>query len=159
MPRPKSAAAIRKTENPALATELAEEFFNLHAQNISQREIAKQFGVSQATVQRRIAEWCAKVIVPKVEEYRAIENAKLDEICNVAGAIARNPEADPELRLKALDRLTRAADRRAKLNGLDAPVKADVTVHEVTQQDLELQEMLREAEAANAAQEAALKAQ
>lgn len=66
--------------------------------------------------------------------------------------------------LQAIDRLVkiedarnRNAERRAKLTGLDAAVKVDATVHEVTQQDLELQEMLRTAKANVAAQERALR--
>jgi SMC interacting uncharacterized protein involved in chromosome segregation len=63
--------------------------------------------------------------------------------------------------LQAIDRLVkiedvrnRNAERRANLTGLNAAIKVDATVHEVTQQDLELQEMVREAEAAVAADRA-----
>jgi hypothetical protein len=73
--------------------------------------------------------------------------------------------------LQAVDRLTRlSAERRAiseqrrriseslrKLHGLDAPTRVDATVHETTQQDLELQEMLREAKAKVTAEEQALR--
>lgn len=62
--------------------------------------------------------------------------------------------------LAAIDRLVRIedarrrnAERRAKLLGLDAAVKADVTVHEVTQEDIELAELIRETQAKNAALE------
>jgi hypothetical protein len=59
--------------------------------------------------------------------------------------------------LGAIDRLIRISESRRKLCGLDAPVKvsADVSgqidVHETTQADLELQELLREAKARAAA--------
>jgi hypothetical protein len=66
--------------------------------------------------------------------------------------------------LQAIDRLIKIEDarrrngeRRAKLTGIEAAVKVDATVHQVTQQDLELQEMLREAKAQVAAQEQALR--
>jgi hypothetical protein len=66
--------------------------------------------------------------------------------------------------LQAIDRLVKIEDarnrnaiRRAKLTGIEAAVKVDATVHEVTQQDLELQEMLREAKARVASQEEALR--
>lgn len=66
--------------------------------------------------------------------------------------------------LQAIDRLVKIeaarnqnSERRAKLLGLDAAVKVDTTVHEVTQQDLELQEMLREAKARVKAQEQELR--
>lgn len=55
--------------------------------------------------------------------------------------------------LGAVDRLVRISESRRKLCGLDAPVKvqADVQVTETTQEDLELQELLREAKAKAAA--------
>lgn len=37
-------------------------------------------------------------------------------------------DADPELRLKALDRISRLMERRAKLLGIDAPVRSETTV-------------------------------
>lgn len=39
------------------------------------------------------------------------------------------------------------------LHGIKKPVRVDATIHEVTQQDLELQEMLREAQAAVSSEE------
>lgn len=66
--------------------------------------------------------------------------------------------------LQAIDRLIKIEDarrrngeRRAKLTGIEAAIKVDATVHEVTQQDIELQEMVREAKARVAAQEQALR--
>jgi hypothetical protein len=67
--------------------------------------------------------------------------------------------------LAAIDRLAKIEDARLKNNeslrrlfGLDAPTKVDATVTETTQQDLELQEMLRDAKARVAAEEQALRA-
>lgn len=75
-----------------------------------------------------------------------------------------DPMEDDGPVLQAIDRLVKIEDarrrngeRRAKLTGIEAAVKVDATVHEVTQQDLELQEMLREAKARVAAQEQALR--
>jgi hypothetical protein len=74
------------------------------------------------------------------------------------------PMEDDAPVLQAIDRLIKIEDarrrngeRRAKLTGIEAAVKVDATVHQVTQQDLELQEMLREAKAQVAAQEQALR--
>jgi transcriptional regulator with XRE-family HTH domain len=62
--------------------------------------------------------------------------------------------------LGAVDRLVRISESRRKLTGLDAPVKvqADVQVTETTQEDLELQELIREAKAKAAASAEALRA-
>jgi hypothetical protein len=55
--------------------------------------------------------------------------------------------------LGAVDRLVRISESRRKLCGLDAPVKvqADVQVTETTQEDLEIQELIREAKVKAAA--------
>lgn len=58
--------------------------------------------------------------------------------------------------LQAVTTLKGLYESRRKLTGVDAAVKLDATVHEVTQQDLELEELLREARAANAVAEAEL---
>jgi transcriptional regulator with XRE-family HTH domain len=82
------------------------------------------------------------------------------------GRVILHPETEQPMEddgpvLQAIDRLIKIEDarrrngeRRAKLTGIEAAVKVDATVHEVTQQDLELQEMVREAEAAVAADRA-----
>lgn len=57
------------------------------------------------------------------------------------------PIPDNGPRIQALNQLIRINAELRKLHGTDAAVKVDATVHEVTQQDLELQEMLREAKA------------
>lgn len=70
------------------------------------------------------------------------------------------PVEDDTFILQAVDRLNRIEESRRKtsesirrLLGLDMPVKVDATVTETTQQDLELQEMLREAKARTHAEE------
>lgn len=59
--------------------------------------------------------------------------------------------------LNAIDRLLRIQERRARLLGLDVPVKAHLTVHQVDPRDLELAEILREAKARQASEEQLLK--
>ncbi|MGI8333455.1 hypothetical protein ACRYCC_26180 [Actinomadura scrupuli] len=59
--------------------------------------------------------------------------------------------------LNAIDRLLRIQERRARLLGLDVPVKAHVTVDQVDPRDLELAEILREAKVRQAAEEQLLK--
>lgn len=64
------------------------------------------------------------------------------------------PVEDDSFILQAVDRLTRIEESRRRtgeairrLLGLDMPIKVDQQVTEVSQQDLELQEMLRDAKA------------
>lgn len=70
------------------------------------------------------------------------------------------PMEDDAPVLAAVDRLVKIEDtrrrngeRRARLLGLDAAVKVDATVHEVTQEDVELAELIREAKARTQAEE------
>jgi hypothetical protein len=53
--------------------------------------------------------------------------------------------------LGAIDRLVKISESRRKLLGVDAPIKTHVEVTETTQQDLEIQELIREAQARAAA--------
>jgi hypothetical protein len=64
------------------------------------------------------------------------------------------PVEDDMFILQAVDRLTRLEEQRRKVSesirrllGADMPVRVDATVTETTQQDLELQEMIRDAKA------------
>lgn len=59
--------------------------------------------------------------------------------------------------LNAIDRLLKIQERRARLLGLDTPVKANITVNQVDPRDLELAEILREAKARQALEEQLLK--
>lgn len=98
---------------------------------------------------------------------RAVLDARHITVNN--GRVIYHPDTEQPMEddgpvLAAIDRLVkiedarnRNAERRAKLTGIEAAVKVDATVHEVSQQDLELQEMLREAKARVAAQEEALR--
>ncbi|MFE8961754.1 hypothetical protein [Streptomyces iakyrus] len=64
------------------------------------------------------------------------------------------PVEDDAFILQAVDRLNRIEESRRRtsesirrLLGLDMPVKVDATITETTQQDIELQEMIRDAKA------------
>jgi hypothetical protein len=91
---------------------------------------------------------------------RAVMTARHIVVSN--GRVIIHPETGEPMEddgpvLNAIDRLVRieaardrAGERRAKLLGLNAPTQADITVHEVTQQDIALQEMVAEMRAKNA---------
>lgn len=68
--------------------------------------------------------------------YRQQENERLDELLEAAWPRATKPSpildregnvVGEELDMRAVDTVLRLMDRRAKLNGLDAPVKTEVT--------------------------------
>ncbi|MGW5175892.1 hypothetical protein ACWERY_16210 [Streptomyces sp. NPDC004082] len=87
----------------------------------------------------------------------ALEVLQRDHITVSHGKIitdgAGNPILDDGPKLAAIDRLVKVRESYRRLFGLDRPVKVDATVHQVTQQDLELQEMLQEAQARTALEE------
>lgn len=77
--------------------------------------------------------------------------------------VGDEPLLDDAPVLNAVDRLLKIEDSRRrngesrrKLLGLDAATKVDATVTEITQQDIELQEMIRSARAKVALEEAAI---
>ncbi len=98
-------------------------------------------------------------------ETAAREVLAADHIMVNNGRVIQHPGTDEPMqdhapRLQAIDRLVKIEDarrrngeRRAKLTGIEAAVKVDATVHEVTQEDIELAELVREAQAKNAALE------
>lgn len=68
--------------------------------------------------------------------YRQMENERLDELLEAAWPRATQPSPvlnkegeviSHELDMRAVDTVLRLMDRRAKLNGLDMPTKAEVT--------------------------------
>lgn len=173
--------------NPALRAEHAAVVFDLKIQGLSLREIddlsRKPDGptgghrVSVTTAKEMIREEAARRVDPKVDEYRAIELARLEAALErlkgledaAREVLAREhitvnngriivhdgaPLPDDSPVLAAIDRLIKVEDARQRnsesrrrLLGLDMPVKVDAQVTETTQQDLELQEMIREARA------------
>ena len=72
----------------------------------------------------------------EVSIYRQLENERLDELLEAAWPRATQPSPvlnkdgeviDQVLDMRAVDTVLRLMDRRAKLNGLDMPTKAEVT--------------------------------
>lgn len=139
--------------------------------------------IPASTARDLVREERERRIDPKVDEYRAIElarlEAQLERLRNMEDSVQRvmgrkhitvsngrvikaiNPDTmeeepveDDTFVLQAVDRLTRIEESRRRVSadirlllGLNMPVKVDATVTETTQQDLELQEMIRDAKA------------
>lgn len=71
--------------------------------------------------------------VENVTEMRAIENAKLDADEQALRRIIDAPDTEPEVRRRTVETRVKLSTRRAKLNGLDAPIQ--VQVQQVTADD------------------------
>lgn len=148
--------------------------YEMKLKGMSNVAIAEVMGVSPSTISRYVkAEATAQVLGP-AEEYRAMELDRLDRYlsrlestfhdCDHEEELAEWAEngrngAPPVCRQdipKSVLAALKVADHRAKLLGLYAPVKVDAQVAEVTQADLELQALLREAKTRAAMQAQAL---
>lgn len=143
--------------------ELGEEIITRRNRGETMYEIAKALNIGERTAYRYMDDALDARIVPKVDQLRKHENEKLDrterqneeqidtaEAIIREGAIRRDAEIvlkGAKLRGEALALRVRIAERRAKLNGIDAPivVQASVTVNDPNES--ELQEMIREAQA------------
>lgn len=68
-------------------------------------------------------------------------------------------EVDHGNRLAAVDRVIKLQDRAAKMLGTDAPEKVEASVTQVTQEDIALAELVREARAQAAVEEQQLREQ
>lgn len=111
-------------------------------------EMMAKYGLSQATIYRRIDEAIAARIVPEIDAYRAQMNAQLDDLtrewhrqldAGVAlideGRRAENfglIEKGLKTHADALMGLLRVAERRSRLMGTDAPVRVEATVEDMT---------------------------
>ena len=127
--------------------------YELRLTGMSIDGIAAATGIPRSTVSDRIQSHIKLQIQPLADELRAIEVARLDRYLEKLDAqiqedraVARNTEV-----------AVKVAERRAKLLGIDAPEKVEAIVTQVTQEDIALAELIREAQAAAAVAESRLR--
>lgn len=127
--------------------------------------IMEKYDISQPTVYRRIQQAIDYRIPENVDQLREEQNAILDELMV---DMAKHREAADALiqlgithediavidrgmaqRAKAVEMKIRIADRRAKLNGLDAPVKVDANVTVTTPLDTAINDLVNQLDAAD----------
>jgi hypothetical protein len=119
--------------------------WTLRVQGKTIRKIAATTKIPLATVQLRLTEAYQSRVSPVRDEMRAFEHDRLDQVIALAMELMDSADADPEIRLKAADRLLKASERRSALGGLDEPTKSIVTTdstHALSSQDRELVELL-----------------
>jgi hypothetical protein len=106
--------------------------------------LMEKYGLSEKTVYRRLDDALAARIAPTVDAYREQQNALLDDVAEKwrqqlagaeamieAGTKAENMGAVDRgvaRRAEALNGMVRVSERRARLNGLDAPIKVEAHV-------------------------------
>jgi orotate phosphoribosyltransferase-like protein len=145
--------------NPAATAEQQIRAYELKLAGKSFRAIGDELGFSHTWARELVEREIEARKWPIVEKWREVELARLEAMHQALwGLVVKHAqESDLAAVLAVMDRIERFGARRSKLLGLDAPVQVNATVHEVTQQDLELQQLIREAEAQAAAAEQAIK--
>lgn len=168
-----------RRKNPAERAHLAAIVFDLKAQGLSYRAIeaitAAPDGptsgkrISASTAGEMVREEAACRVDPKVEQWRAIELERLEGIYRdhralrdahwqrAMGSEEKGPEVPAALAVdRALNGMARVVEQESKVLGIHV-TKIEAQVTEVTQQDLEMQEIIREAKAKVAAEEALIR--
>jgi len=116
------------------------------------QQIADQLGyANRAAARNAVMRALQSIIGEPAQELRQLELERLDAM--MLGLWPRARKGDEA----AVDRVLKIMERRAKLLGLDTPARTDVTVHQVDATDTALAELLREAKAKKAAEEARLR--
>jgi hypothetical protein len=108
---------IRTEEQATIDTEA----LKLRSRGFTYQQIADNMGCSKGAAYQRVSRALAAIPAEAVEEYRRLEGERLDNLLAIATHQAMTKKS-----LFAIDRCLAIMDRRAKLLGLDAPVKSQV---------------------------------
>lgn len=129
----------------------------LRGRGCSYQAIAEALGMSDRSAARKAVERAlAATVAEPAEELRRLQLAQLDKLSRNAWRVLDTPHPlvsagkvmtfdgvplrDPQPLLAAIDRLLRIAERRARLLGLDAPIRVGpVGIAELDAQILELE--------------------
>jgi hypothetical protein len=146
----------------------------LFDQGWTYQRIADELGIDKSTairaVQRAVravvkdaGESVVKTMIGRLEYayLKAIEIAETEHVLVSHGKVIVGQDGVP-LRdhapvLAALREARQTIESFCRMTGVGQPLKIDATVHQVSQEDIELAELIREAQAKNAANEAAIK--
>ena len=137
--------------NPATQAERQRACYNLRLSGHSVRAIAEKLDIPRSTVQRLLDAEIDTIVTPGAEAVRKLELDRLDRWMLALENKILNGDTN------AINSAIKVAERRAKYLGIDAPTKVEAQVHEVTQEDLAIAEMIREAKMRQAALEAEIK--
>lgn len=102
--------------------------------------IGRVLGVSLQAASKLVQKELRRIPKEEADQARAMELSRLDKYLSRLSGPLRS--ADPDVALKALDRAIRISERRARMLGLDVPVKADAPPGESTLAGLSAAEQL-----------------
>ncbi|MEU1088954.1 hypothetical protein ABZ401_19325 [Streptomyces sp. NPDC005892] len=171
-------AAPYKKLDPAVRAERAAIIFDLKLQGLSYKSIdiltqapdgpTGGHRISATTAKELVYEEAARRVDPRVDAWRSIQLERLESVladhlalrnahwARAMGDDEKAPEVTAALAVdRALNGVTKTVDAQNKLLGIST-TKIEAQVTEVTQQDIELQEMIRTAKVKTALEEAAI---
>jgi DNA-directed RNA polymerase specialized sigma24 family protein len=117
-----SPAGFIRTEDQV---HLDTEALRLRSKGLTYQKVADLIGTSKQTAYNRVQRALAAIPKEAVDEYRKLENERLDELLELVLKKAHDPEN--KAAMFAVDRALAIFERKGKLNGTDSPVKT-VTV-------------------------------
>lgn len=149
--------AVHKTRaNSARVAEQQIQCYELRRFGMSIRDIAKETSLSVGTVTNRINAEIARVVLPLADEVRKLELDRLNRWLEKLNAQIEDDDTGART-ARNVEVAVKVSERIAKLTGADAPQQVEATVVQVTQEDIALASLVREAQAAAAVAEQQLR--
>lgn len=143
-------------QNKVVVAEQAQRCLELYGTGkYTLRDVAQMVGISHETVRKRIDEACAALLSPAVVTLRTVMDEQLDVLAAKAMASLDEVDEEGEPRHdvhKVIASMLKIMDRRARLHGLDAPVKVEAHHTVETEMDAEIKALFAQADQANAAE-------
>lgn len=147
----------RRSYNTFVDDDTVREILDKRIQGWTLRKISERYGIAPSTVSR----WCGEsvqttkrkaddILALRIEAAQHLEAARRAAWAIYEGAPLHKTQLD------ALGKVETLTGAHARLMGLNAPVRVDLQVTELTAAEQELQEMINEAKAKTAADEAAV---
>ena len=121
----------KKTGKAAIGrAERARDALEHRKRGLSYRQIAREMRISSALAHVYVKEALAELASLKMEDAEAVRDLELERL---DATLARcwqvlSEDGDPDVVLRAADRVVRVSKRRSEPLGLDAPVKGEQTV-------------------------------
>ena len=111
---------VRTEEQAILDTEA----LRLRSRGMTYQKIADRIGTSKQTAYNRVQRALAAIPAEVVDEYRRLENERLDNLLEVV--LEKAFDQDYKGAMFAVDRALAIMERKGKLNGTDMPARHEV---------------------------------